>query len=132
MTAESHDTLRTGLARSLLREIADRLAQLADTGEAHAIDLRALPLSPADRTELHEVLGTGEVEAVLHVAGESTLRETAFTGVWWVTHRGEGGAIAAETIEICAAPEILYAQSADIGWSAARLAEELRGDRDAT
>lgn len=129
MGGETLDTIRTGLAKSLLREIADRLAVLAATGEPHAIDLRALPLTAADHADLVEALGNGEVEAVLRVAGESTVRETAYPGVWWITHMGDAGMagpqVAAETIEICRVPDILSAHPEDIGRAARQLAETL-------
>ena len=49
--SESLD-FRTGLADSLMQEIAQRLAALAQTGETSAIDLRSLPMTSADRAEL--------------------------------------------------------------------------------
>ena len=53
----------TGMAQSLLREIAQHLERLARTGARHAIDLRSLPMTRADREELEALLGRGEVAA---------------------------------------------------------------------
>lgn len=134
MRGETVNTIRTGLAKSLLREIADRLAVLAATGQTHAIDLRALPLTPADHADLAEALGEGEVEVQLHVAGESTVRETGYSGVWWLVHKGDAGLageqVAAEMIEICHVPDILLAHPGDIGRAARRLAETLEADTE--
>ena len=115
---------RTGLARSILGEIAEHLTVLADTGQTAAIDLRSLPMTAADRAELEEVLGHGEVEVALDVAGTSEAWETSYAGVWWVRHYGDGERIASERIEIAPLPEILAAHHADIVAAASRL----RGD----
>lgn len=116
---------RTGLAQSVLREVAARLAALADSGETAAIDLRSLPLTPADRRELEDSLGRGEVVASLTVTGSSQVWETSYSGVWWVRHFGAGEQIAAERIEIAAVPEILVAQRADIAAAVRRVREDL-------
>jgi hydrogenase-1 operon protein HyaF len=121
-------TLRTGMAQSLLQEIADRLSDLARTGEASAIDLRSLPMTPADRDELEESLGRGDVEAALDVAGKSEVRETQYPGVWWVRHFGAGDAVASERIEITAVPEILITHAADIAAGSTRLHEALSAE----
>ena len=46
--------IRTGLAQSVLREIAQHLSVLAAEGETEAIDLHSLPMTAADRGELEE------------------------------------------------------------------------------
>ena len=115
----------SGLAQSVLREIAAHLAALADVGESAAIDLRSLPMTAADRGELESLLGRGEVTVKLDVAGTSELWETRYSGVWWVRHRGEGERIATERIEIAAIPEILVSHDADIAAAAARIREEV-------
>ncbi len=119
------DGVRTGLAQSLMQEIAQLLDAYSERGEESAIDLRSLPMTPADRTELEERLGRGDVAAMLDVAGVSEIWETAYPGVWWVRHLGADDKIAAERIEIAAVPEILLAQTDDIAAAAARLRAEL-------
>lgn len=123
------DTVRSrlsgGVARSLLREIGDRLGDHARTGEPHAIDLRSLPMTDADRTELEAFLGQGEIQATMDIAGRSEVRETRFAGVWWVRHYGADDHIAAERIEIAPVPEILIADATDIAVALDRLEAEL-------
>jgi hydrogenase-1 operon protein HyaF len=112
------------MAASLMSEIARRLASLALNGTEHAIDLHSLPLSDADRAELEQVLGRGEVQLELDIAGRSEIWETRYAGAWWIRHRGAGGRISSEEIAICRVPEILKSHSADIAESARRLAKE--------
>ncbi|MDE3121714.1 MAG: hypothetical protein KGK00_08060 [Paracoccaceae bacterium] len=116
------DSPRTGLAQSLLQEIARALTTLAETGETAAIDLRSLPLTDGDRADLAEALGRGEVVATVEAAGPTDLHETAFPGIWWICHRNADGRIAAETIEVTPCPDILAAHPDDIRAAAARLA----------
>lgn len=119
------DERTTGMAYSVLAEIGRLLETLAETGQAGAIDLRSLPLTEADRTQLHELLGPGEVSADLEVGGRSTARETAFAGVWWVTHRGAGDKVASEEIAVCPVPSILVSHPADIAAAARRMRQTL-------
>lgn len=104
----------SGNAPVLLREIAELVRHLLDGGEASAIDLRAMPLTPADLDWLHETLGQGQVVATLEAEGESTLSETVCPGVWWVTHRNEQGAVVSEFIEVTFVPELLEAHPDDV------------------
>ncbi len=117
--------VRTGLTQSVLREIAQHLSVLAGTGESGAIDLHSLPMTPADRCELEDSLGRGDVEAILNVAGTSEIWETRYSGVWWLRHFGADDKIATERIEITAVPEILVAQNADITAAVVRLNGDL-------
>lgn len=112
---------RTGMAESLLHEIARRLTTLAETGEASDIDLRSLPMTQGDRGELEHRLGRGEVEALLTVAGTSEIWETQYAGVWWVRHFGAGGKVAAEHIEITPSPQVLASHHDDVAAAALRL-----------
>lgn len=112
---------RTGLAHVLLREIADLLGLLVATGESGSIDLRSLPMTDGDRSDLEVRLGQGEVSAILTVAGTSEIWETAVSGVWWVRHRGEGGRIASEEIVVARVPDILAAHPDDARDSLVRL-----------
>ena len=120
--------VRTGLAQSVLREIAERLAALVTRGESGAIDLRSLPLTSADRGELEDKLGHGDVMAKLTVAGTSELWETRYSGVWWIRHHGADDRVAAERIEIAAVPEILVAHDADIAAACMRVRADLGDD----
>jgi hydrogenase-1 operon protein HyaF len=115
----------TGMALSVLAEVGRMLEALTETGQDGAIDLRSLPLSDADRAQLEEVLGQGEVRAELDLAGNSEVWETTYPGVWWIRHRGTGGKIATEEISVCRIPEILITHPVDIKAAAGRLREEL-------
>jgi len=108
------DAALSGNAPVLLREIAEYVRQLLQGGEASAIDLRALPLTPDDLDWLRDKLGEGELVATLDSDGESTLAETACPGVWWVTHRNERGAVVSEFIEVTFVPELLKAHAEDV------------------
>jgi len=104
----------TGQAEAVLTEIGELLGRLLESGEAGSIDLRSLPLSPADRAWLDERLGLGEVEIVMNAGGESALNETAYAGVWKVVHRDTEGRVLAELIEVAYVPEIVKPATADI------------------
>jgi hydrogenase-1 operon protein HyaF len=104
----------TGNAPPLLRELAEQAKRLLETGEASAIDLSALPLTPADLDWLREKLGAGEIAVTLQASGESTLNETACPGIWWVTHRNEQGAVTSQFIEVAFVPELVKAHPEDV------------------
>ncbi len=104
----------SGNAPALLREIAEMVRRLLATGETSAIDLQALPLTPADLDWLREQLGEGEIAVTLNAEGESSLDETACPGVWWVTHRNPRGAVASAFIEVAFVPEVVKAHHEDV------------------
>jgi hydrogenase-1 operon protein HyaF len=104
----------SGNAPPLLRELAEQVRRLLDSGETSAIDLSALPLTPADLDWLREKLGQGEIAVTLQANGESTLDETGCPGVWWVTHRNEQGAVTSQFIEVAFVPELVKAHPQDV------------------
>lgn len=104
----------TGQAEAVLTEVVEMLGRLLENGKGDSIDLRSLPLSPADRKWLDEQLGRGEVEISLDAGGRSILAETAFHGVWKVVHRDVDDRIVAELIEVGYVPEIVLPTSLDI------------------
>jgi hydrogenase-1 operon protein HyaF len=104
----------TGNAPPLLRELSELLRRLLEAGESSAIDLSALPLTPADLDWLREKLGAGEIAVTLQANGESTLNETACPGVWWVTHHNEQGAVMSQFIEVAFVPELVKAHPQDV------------------
>ncbi|MBW8306510.1 MAG: hydrogenase expression/formation protein [Thiobacillus sp.] len=104
----------SGNAPPLLREVAEQVKHLLESGEPSAIDLSALPLTPADLDWLQEKLGAGEIAVTLQARGESTLNETACPGVWWVTHRNEQGAVTSQFIEVAFVPELVKAHPQDV------------------
>lgn len=115
-----------GGVSAILTEIATLLERVAATGEAAAIDLRSLPMSPADRSQLLEALGPGEVEITLRADGDSSIRETGLQGVWWTEHRDRNGALVACFIEIARAPEILLVPAEELRRGAQRLRTTVR------
>lgn len=117
--------LNTGMAWSILTEIRTLLSRLADTGEVSAIDLRSIPLTETDRTQLEELLGRGEVSVQLDVLGATEIWETGYAGVWWTRHRGADDKVASEEITITPVPEILRAHPVDIATAANSLAAML-------
>lgn len=118
----------TGMAHSVMAEVARLLEALANDGQTGSIDLRSLPLTDADRQQLEELLGRGEVVAELEVAGRSSVWETAYPGAWWIRHRGAEDKISSEEIAVCPVPEILVTHAADIESAATRLRRVLDGD----
>jgi len=104
----------TGNAPPLLRELLEMVRRLLATGEASAIDLSALPLTPADLDWLRDKLGAGEISVTLQANGESTLNETACSGVWWVMHHNEQGAVTSQFIEVAFVPDLVKAHPQDV------------------
>jgi hydrogenase-1 operon protein HyaF len=119
------DRLHTGMAQSVLREVAQALDTLAASGTRAAIDLRSLPMTAADRDDLDQALGRGDVAVSLEAAGRSEIWETGFAGIWWVRHFGGDGRVASEVIEITPVPDILAAHPDDIGAALQRLQADL-------
>jgi hydrogenase-1 operon protein HyaF len=115
----------TGMALSVLAEVGRMLETLAETGQAGSIDLRSLPLTDADRLELEELLGSGEVRAEMELAGASEVWETSYPGAWWIRHRGAGGKIATEEIAVCPVPEILITHPVDIQAASRKLRQDI-------
>jgi len=104
----------TGNAPPLLRELSELVKRLLASGETSAIDLSALPLTPADLDWLQNKLGAGEISVTLQANGESTLNETACPGIWWVTHHNEQGAVTSQFIEVAFVPELVKAHPEDV------------------
>jgi hydrogenase-1 operon protein HyaF len=125
IAAPCQTTLNTGMAWSVLSEVHTLLKRFAESGESGAVDLRGLPLTSADRDQLEELLGRGEVHCTLSLMGRSEVWETAFPGVWWIRHLGAGDKVASETLEITNVPDILLAHADDITAAAIRLERQL-------
>jgi hydrogenase-1 operon protein HyaF len=114
-----------GGVTAILHEIVTLLERLATANEPSAIDLRSLPMSPLDRTELKRALGEGEVQATLTAEGISTIQETRIPGVWWIEHRDAQDQLIAELIDVTYVPEILARVSAEIAAGARALSEQM-------
>ena len=112
----------TGMANAVMHELSGYLAHLAETGESNIIDLLSLPMTEADINELADMLGVGEVSATITSIGSSSIRETAYRGIWWVTHYGDDEKVVSELIEITRVPEILITHMDEIRHSADSIA----------
>ena len=108
------DAFTRGNTLPLLHELRHALQRLLDTGAETTIDLGALPMGPGDAAELAATLGEGELSAQLEAIGPSTIRETAFPGIWWVTHRNQDDQIIAQFLEVTFMPSILRSQMEDV------------------
>ena len=115
----------TGNVPPLLHEIRHALDRLATSNEKTVIDLRALPLAPGEEARIEGALGIGEVHAEMDALGPTNVQETAFSGVWLVTHRNPEHEIIGRFVEICRVPEILLAQDEDIAGSVKQLKQQL-------
>lgn len=130
--------LSHGNATPLLHEIEVLLSDLLSAGKSASIDLRSLPMLPADYENLRAALGDGEVSATIDAMGPTQVRETAVHGVWWVTHYNSDDTVIAEFIEVTYIPEILRTHPADARLGLDRLRSRLtestetdKGDADA-
>jgi hydrogenase-1 operon protein HyaF len=99
---------------AILSELVNLLEVLAADASAASIDLQSLPMSAADRLQLQQALGEGEVQATLTAQGSSRIRETRVAGVWWVEHFGQDRELVAESIEVTLIPDILKAAADEI------------------
>lgn len=115
----------TGNVLPLLHEIRHALERLARDDEPHVIDLRGLPMAPGEEQRIEAALGRGEVHATLDALGSSHIHETAFSGVWLITHCNEAGEVVGKFIEITRFPAILQSQDADLQSALTTLAERL-------
>jgi hydrogenase-1 operon protein HyaF len=103
-----------GFALAILNEIQGMLEALVRSGSESGIDLRSLPMGPGDYQRLKDLLGQGEVTATVEAMGPTRVYETAYPGVWWVSHYNEAEQMVADRIEVCQQPEILKSHQADI------------------
>ncbi|MBI1422506.1 MAG: hypothetical protein GC149_03495 [Gammaproteobacteria bacterium] len=99
---------------ALLQELQDMLSALIERGEESRIDIRSLPLPPGDHDLLMQFLGEGEVKARIDALGMSEIKETRFSGIWWLLHYNTHDEIMAEIIEVTQLPDILKTQVPDL------------------
>ncbi|HDP89720.1 MAG TPA: hydrogenase expression/formation protein [Thioalkalivibrio sp.] len=125
------DDALTGMADAVLREILQHLSALRDHGQTHVIDLASLPLTTADRRQLREALGEGEVRITIEASGPTDIHETAYAGVWWVEYQNLLGATAIEQVEITRVPAMLPSHDDDIAGAVSRLADAMEGKNPA-
>lgn len=107
---------RHGAAAVLLELIgALREFRIGD-GSYPRLDLAPLP-APT-REALDQVLGEGEVSAVVGIPGRVEIQETVFAGVWRVRHLDAQGRVERDLLEACAIPAAVSLAAA-AGWQSA-------------
>jgi len=116
----------TGNVGPLLHEIRHALKRVAAGEEGTVIDLKSLPMAPREERRIEKALGEGEVRAELQALGPTVVQETAYPGVWLVTHRNAENEVVARFIEVTRMPEILMAQPGDIERGIEKLESELQ------
>lgn len=116
--------------RPILHEIRHALKKFLESGETSIIDLRSIPLAPGEEDSILKTLGHGEVQARLDALGPSEIYETAYAGVWLVTHYNEDQNIVSRFIEITSLPEVLKSQHEDVKDALDGLAAELETDEE--
>jgi hydrogenase-1 operon protein HyaF len=131
----AEDVEAGGCLPAVISEIGEKLDALLATGRGGSVDLRSLPMTPAERGQLAAFLGDGEVSARIDALGPTYVRETGIAGVWWVEHRNEDGQVTAELVEVTYLPEILRTDPADARVARERLHAQRRlleddGDAD--
>ena len=110
----SGEVTPSGQILALLQELQNMLLALAEHGEENRIDLKSLPLAPAEHDFLRVFLGNGEVSARVNALGLSEVKETRFSGIWWSLHYNNHEEIIAELIEVTPLPDILQTQAPDL------------------
>jgi hydrogenase-1 operon protein HyaF len=113
-----------GNVKPILNEIVHAIDKLLESGEPTTIDLAGLPFGPGELEHLEAALGEGELSARLDALGNSSIRETAYPGVWWLEHRNAHDEVMGRYIEITRTPEILSSQEVDILAGRARLKDQ--------
>lgn len=116
------------MVRSILSEVVTLLERWLEQGEPGILDLKSLPLSPADNQLLEETLGRGELTISMDVLGSSQMVETAFSGVWYVTHRNEQDQVLVKQIEVIDIPSIVLPQHSEVLSALERLKSKLNNN----
>jgi hydrogenase-1 operon protein HyaF len=118
----------TGNVEPLLHEIRHALSRLSRGEDGSIIDLQSMPLAPGEEKRIEEALGQGEVSITIDALGPSTVQETAYPGVWLITHRNTENEVVARLVEITKIPALVLAQDEDIRAGLARLDQHFSGD----
>ena len=116
------------LAKTLLHELQAMLATLLATGQGGSLDLRALPaLGEEGYRLLKDSLGIGEVNACIQSFGRSQIQETAYPGIWWVSHYNQDDEVLTEVLEVSFLPELLRSPKDDVASGLARFGQLVAG-----
>jgi len=104
----------SGNLASIIHEIQYALQQLIEQHKTHSIDLRAMPWSAGEQQRLEDLLGRGEVIVELNSLGRSVFYETAYSGVWLLSHYNEDNEIIGRLIEVGYVPQLLMSPEEDV------------------
>lgn len=107
------------IAKSIAYEIYTLQERLLKEGKDGTIDLRTLPaVNATSLAWLEKWLPRGEVSAYVTSHGVTEVRETIYSGVWWIVHKNAKGDIVTEWIQVTYIPDILKSCKEDIqqGW----------------
>lgn len=113
------------LTNAILHELSCKLADLAAAGHSSVIDLRRLPLTPLEYDRLKMFLGKGELVIEMNALGTSSILETRFPGVWWVTHMNPAGDKIGDFLEVALVPELVVPTSSEVASAAESLSRIL-------
>ncbi|MDR9435794.1 MAG: hydrogenase expression/formation C-terminal domain-containing protein [Thiohalophilus sp.] len=116
--------------RAILTELQTKLDSLAKQGITDSVDLRSLPMFPGDYELLKETLGYGEIHISIDAMGPTEIYETAFPGIWWITHSNSDDENIAEFIEITTLPAILKTADGDLQHASQQLLQLIDNDTD--
>jgi hydrogenase-1 operon protein HyaF len=105
------DSQLRAIGPAWLTRIGDALAAYRDDAPGASIDLAGL--SEFERRFLDEILGHGEVSALVLGTQVIQVEETIFTGLWRVRSDAPGVAPAQDRLEIGLIPQILITRAAD-------------------
>lgn len=111
---------------AILKELQGMLDVLVETGDENYVDIRGLALMPGEIENLKQILGTGEVDAIIAALGPTHVTETSIPGIWWVTHKNAADEIISEFIEVTDLPEILKTQHHDLHAAPGRFKQLLK------
>ncbi|MFP4610052.1 MAG: hydrogenase expression/formation C-terminal domain-containing protein [Thiohalophilus sp.] len=114
--------------RAILTELQTKIESLARQGITDSVDLRSLPMFPGDYERLREILGYGEIHVSIDAMGPTKIYETAFPGIWWISHFNSDDENIAEFIEITPLPDILKTADEDIRQTGQQLQRLIESD----
>ncbi|APE05207.1 hydrogenase expression protein HupH [Alteromonas sp. RW2A1] len=120
----------TGNVIPLLHQIRHALSQLLAQQEETTIDLRRLPLSASEESQLETFLGHGEVKADIQALGDTVLIESRYTGVWLETHYNEEAEIMGKYVHICDCPQLIKSQPEDMVLSLNNIVSDIQSMSD--
>ena len=98
----------------LLKEIAEALHALVETGETRTLYLSQFPLTEEDSEFLQEFLGHGGTIIHSHSNNRSIWRESRTPGVWMGEYYEGPDRLVLQTIEIAPIPELAVPPREDL------------------